>query len=190
MTTPSPQPVLSSTDTYPYPPHHSFPPFYTLQPNQATLTRQLHLWSHLILSHCSHTHTFLLSISSASTSPLFNNHKISRALSGPDIKKVLDYMTTPEGEHRAEWLSKDHSAAWIWWKSASEWAELIAKWVEETGQKGVVLTIYELRESEAVERQEWVGMDEEMLRRCLDVLVKKGRAQVFGQADGSGVKFF
>jgi ESCRT-II complex subunit VPS25 len=29
-----------------------------------------------------------------------------------------------------------------------------------------------------------------MLRRCLDVLVKKGRAQVFGQSDGSGVKFF
>jgi ESCRT-II complex subunit VPS25 len=52
------------------------------------------------------------------------------------------------------------------------------------------LTIYELRESEAVEKQEWVGMDEDMLRRCLDVLVKKGRAQVFGQADGSGVKFF
>ena len=51
-------------------------------------------------------------------------------------------------------------------------------------------TIYELRESEAVEKQEWVGMDEDMLRRCLDVLVKKGRAQVFGQADGSGVKFF
>ncbi|CAD0113329.1 unnamed protein product [Aureobasidium uvarum] len=99
-------------------------------------------------------------------------------------------MSTAEGESRAEWQNKDRTFAWIWWKSATEWAERIAKWVDETGQKGVVLTIYELRESEAVEKQEWVGMDEDMLRRCLEVLVKKGRAQVFGQQDGSGVKFF
>ena len=52
------------------------------------------------------------------------------------------------------------------------------------------MTIYELRESDAVQGQEWVGMDEDMLRKCLDVLVKKGRCQVFGQVDGSGVKFF
>jgi ESCRT-II complex subunit VPS25 len=67
---------------------------------------------------------------------------------------------------------------------------MIYGWVDETGQKGSVLTVYELREGEAVGSKEWVGMEEEMLKKVLGVLVKKGRAQVFGQDEGAGVKFF
>ncbi|KAI4849025.1 hypothetical protein E4T44_03594 [Aureobasidium sp. EXF-8845] len=129
-------------------------------------------------------------MSLSSPPPLFNNTRIHRSLSPLDIRRLIDFMASSEGESRAEWISKDRTTVWIWWRSLAEWAEAIASWVDETGQKGVVLTIYELRESEAVEKQEWVNMDEDMLRRCLDVLVKKGRAQVFGQSDGSGVKFF
>jgi ESCRT-II complex subunit VPS25 len=33
-------------------------------------------------------------------------------------------------------------------------------------------------------------MEEEMLKKVLGVLVKKGRAQIFGQGEGEGVKFF
>jgi ESCRT-II complex subunit VPS25 len=47
-----------------------------------------------------------------------------------------------------------------------------------------------LREGEAVGSKEWVGMEEEMLRKVLGVLVKKGRAQVFGVEESAGVKFF
>lgn len=63
-------------------------------------------------------------------------------------------------------------------------------WVDETGQKGTVLTVYELREGEAVQNKEWKGMDEGMMRKVLNVLVKNGKAQIFGQADGEGVKFY
>lgn len=61
-------------------------------------------------------------------------------------------------------------------------------WVEETGQKGAVLTVYELREGE----RSWKGMEEGMLRKVLQVLVKRGKAQLFsGVGDGGdGVKFF
>ena len=34
------------------------------------------------------------------------------------------------------------------------------------------------------------GMDPELLQRALSVLVKRGKAQVFGQEDQQGVKFF
>jgi ESCRT-II complex subunit VPS25 len=34
------------------------------------------------------------------------------------------------------------------------------------------------------------GMDPELLQRDLAVLVKRGKAQVFGQEDQQGVKFF
>lgn len=67
---------------------------------------------------------------------------------------------------------------------------MIYAWVDETGQKNSVLTVYELRESDAVRGREWKDMDEGMLRRVLGVLVKRGKAQVFGQDGGDGVKFF
>jgi len=41
-----------------------------------------------------------------------------------------------------------------------------------------------------VKGREWEGMEEGMLRRVLGVLVKRGKAQVFGEGEGGGVKFF
>lgn len=62
--------------------------------------------------------------------------------------------------------------------------------VDETGQKNVVLTLYELTESESTVSQEFHGMDPDLLQRAMSVLVKRGKAQVFGQEDEQGVKFF
>lgn len=61
----------------------------------------------------------------------------------------------------------------------------MVQWVEGTGQKGAVLTVYELRET-----GEWRGMEEVMLRKVLGLLTKKGKAAVFAVGDGEGVKFF
>ncbi|OXV10027.1 hypothetical protein Egran_02210 [Elaphomyces granulatus] len=109
--------------------------------------------------------------------------------------------------------------AWIWWRRPEEWAELLADWVEETGQKNTVLTLYELIEGEATTSQgtvawtihitnnapgtssrqnhlntdclaEFHGMDLDVMLKSLNVLVKRGKAQVFGHEDQQGVKFF
>jgi ESCRT-II complex subunit VPS25 len=37
---------------------------------------------------------------------------------------------------------------------------------------------------------EFHGMDPELLQRALAVLVKRGKASIFGQEDQQGVKFF
>lgn len=63
-------------------------------------------------------------------------------------------------------------------------------WVEETGQKNVVLTMYEIGEGDGTRGWDFHGMDEVLLGRSVQVLVKRGRAQVFGEADQLGVKFF
>ncbi len=96
---------------------------------------------------------------------------------------------------RAEWISgtrgeKKRDEAWIWWKRPEEWAEVLAGWVDRTGHKGTVLTFWELLNGDAVRGEEWVGMEEEVLARSLGVLVKKGKAQVFGEEGERGVKFF
>lgn len=43
---------------------------------------------------------------------------------------------------------------------------------------------------EADSSQEFHGMDPEILQRSLNILVKRGKAQVFGSEDQQGVKFF
>ena len=79
---------------------------------------------------------------------------------------------------------------WIWWKRPEEWGEEIVGWVDRTGQKGVVLTLYELTAGEGSRGEEFWGMDGEVLRRALAGLVRRGRAQVFGGEGEEGVKFF
>lgn len=37
---------------------------------------------------------------------------------------------------------------------------------------------------------EFHGMDQEILQRSLNILTKRGKAQVFGSEDQQGVKFF
>lgn len=93
-------------------------------------------------------------------------------------------------EGRAEWIGNEKNVAWIWWRNPEEWAGAIAEWVDETGQRNTVLTLYELTESEATLSQEFHGMDPELLQKSLGILVKRGKAQVFGQEDQQGVKFF
>jgi ESCRT-II complex subunit VPS25 len=122
--------------------------------------------------------------------PLFYNTELKKRLSLKDARAVIDFMVSAEGDERAEWLSAEKASAWIWWRKPEEWANLIAGWVEDTGQKGVVLTLYEIAEGEATEKQEFHGLDSRILQLSLNTLVKKGKAQVFGTEDQQGVKFF
>jgi ESCRT-II complex subunit VPS25 len=187
----------STNNAFSFPTYTTFPPFYTLQPNLTTRARQLTLWSQLILAYAAHNRLYRLSLSSPPPT-LFANPAIHRALSEPDIRAVLDHMAQPANGARIEWIpsgsgsgSRGSSAScWVFWRTLAEWADMIYGWVDETGQKGSVLTVYELREGEAVGGMVGVGMEEEMLRKVLGVLVKKGRAQVFGVEEEAGVKFF
>ena len=69
-----------------------------------------------------------------------------------DAWLVVDWMTRDEGGRRAEWIvdggsgagGKGGGTAWVYWKRPEEWAEVISGWVEDTGQKNTVLTLYEL----------------------------------------------
>jgi len=103
-------------------------------------------------------------------------------------------MSSKEGGERIEWIGKEGKdgggRCWVFWRRPEEWADVIWGWVEETGQKGVVLTLYELVEGDATRGQEFHGMDAELFQKSLQVLVKRGKAQIFGQEDQLGVKFF
>ena len=173
-----------------FPKTYSFPPFFTAQPNTLTRASQLRRWSSLIQAYCRHHRLFKLSLVDALESPLFHNSTLKKRLGAKDAKEVIGYMASNEGEERAEWIGPDKAMAWIWWRKPEEWASLLEHWVEDTGQKGTVLTLYELIEGEATQKQEFHGLDMEVLQKSLNILVKKGKAQVFGGEDQQGVKFF
>ncbi|KAH6678506.1 putative ESCRT-II complex component [Halenospora varia] len=178
---------LPSSNTFTFPREHSFPPFYTPQPNSSTHHAQLQKWSTLIQSFCRHHRIFRLSPIAYIDSPLFYNRTIGKRLGTNEIKEVIEFMRK---EGRADWVAGKEGEAWIYWKTVEEWASTIAEWVDGTAQKNTVLTLYELTESEATLSQEFHGMDADLLQKALAVLVKRGKAQVFGQDDGLGVKFF
>jgi ESCRT-II complex subunit VPS25 len=202
----TPQPPSTSTTAttdptaFQFPAIYSFPPFYTLQPNPTTRSSQLSSWSALIQSYCQHAHLFSLTLADALSTPLFSNTRISRQLSLRDAKAVITYMTTSEGGNRAEWITTGKAAkggedgasgrCYIYWRRPEEWAACLEEWVERTGQKGTVLTLYELTESDSTRREAFWGMDGGLLNKSLAVCVKRGKAQVFGGEGSEGVKFF
>ncbi|KAK5995176.1 Vacuolar protein-sorting-associated protein 25 [Cladobotryum mycophilum] len=135
-------------------------------------------WSSLVLSYASHHRVFRLSVSSAAESDLFHNRAIDRRLGPADVRDLLDFMRK---EGRAESVNGGSSGGsgsegdvvFLYWKTLEEWAALIESYVEETGQKG-----------------KFHGIDTEILLKALNLLVKKGKAQIFGSEDSLGVKFF
>ena len=182
--------MTATRPDFPFPASYNFPPLYTPQPTLQTNLARVRRWSTLIQSYCRHHHIYQLTLISALDTPLFHNTTLRKRLSLNDAKDIISYMTSEDADERAEWVSIDRTSAWIWWRKPEEWASIIVAWVEETGQKGVVLTLYELVDGEATLNQEFHGLDMTVLHRSLNTLVKKGKAQVFGTEDQQGVKFF
>ncbi|KAI2628856.1 ESCRT-II complex, vps25 subunit [Hypoxylon sp. NC1633] len=209
-TNPNPNPSSSTllpSSSFDFPREYNFPPFFTRQTNLTTLHAQHEQWSSLVLSYCRHHRIYRLPLSYDSTphEELFHNRRLGRALRLADAREVLEYMRR---EGRAEIVgeasgSGDGAGAgagagggapadvyWVYWRTPEEWAALVESWVEETAQKGTVLTLYELTEGEATRGTEFHGLDPDLLQKALQVLVKRGKAQIFGQEDQQGVKFF
>ncbi|KAI9801032.1 MAG: hypothetical protein M1825_003567 [Sarcosagium campestre] len=98
--------------------------------------------------------------------------------------------TTREGKLGGGGGAGKEREVFVWWRALSAWAKLVEEWVDNAGLKNTVLTLYELTQGDAALGTEIHGMDPGALRRALDVLVKRGKAQVFGSEDSLGVKFF
>ncbi|KAI0113284.1 ESCRT-II complex, vps25 subunit [Daldinia grandis] len=194
LTTPTPNPPFD------FPREYHFPPFFTRQTNLTTHHAQLEKWSSLILSYTRQHRIFRLSLSyeGAPYEDLFRNRKLGRSLRLSDAREVLEFMRK-EGRAEPVAAGKDGGSGnggagagdvyWVYWRTPEEWAGLVEAWVDETAQKGAVLTLYELTDGEGTRGTEFYGLDSDLLQKALQVLVKRGKAQIFGQ-DQQGVKFF
>ena len=81
--------------------------------------------------------------------------------------------------------------AWVWWRTAEEWAQDILGWVEDTCQRNRVLTFYELLEGDATVGKPFHGLPAEMAKKAVGVILsRRGKATLMGEGDGIGAKFF
>ncbi|KAI0968278.1 ESCRT-II complex subunit-domain-containing protein [Xylaria arbuscula] len=194
---PSSKPATTTTTAptgFQFPREYHFPPFFTRQPNLSTRHSQHSKWASLILSYCAYHRLYKLSLTSPGTADLFHNRRIDRRLGLADAREVLEFMRRDGRVEFVHAASKggedDGDVVWVYWRTPEEWAALVEGWVDETAQKGTVLTLYELSQGDATTGTEFHGLDPELLQKALQVLVKRNKAQIFGQEDQLGVKFF
>ena len=61
---------------------------------------------------------------------------------------------------QAEWIGKGSRVeALLYWLKPEEWANMIANWIDDTGQKNAVLTLYELSEGDLVKTEGFSVLD-------------------------------
>jgi ESCRT-II complex subunit VPS25 len=122
-----------------YPSIYSFPPFFTKQPNNDTWSKQLEMWQELLLSFVKYHKQFHIS-----TDPKqlpFNNPEIQRSLSSETIVLILESLVK---QNRGAWEGKSKQKCYLYWHTLEEWADLIYKWVFDSGKNGTVCTLYEI----------------------------------------------
>ncbi|KAL0486310.1 vacuolar protein-sorting protein VPS25 [Acrasis kona] len=160
-----------------------------LQPVVATRQKQIKLWSELILNYCQKNTLYKLNLDQAEKLDLFRNDAIQRSLSREAIIVFLDALVE---QGKAEWIdAKRKDEVSIYWKTPTEWADIIQKWVAETGYSNTVLTVYELIEGDTGEKTEFFGLDGDIFRKAIGVLERRGKAELFQgtTSDQDGVKF-
>jgi len=170
-----------------YPELYEFPAFFTRQPNDTTWAHQRSIWAAWVLSYCRAHKIWKLQLSDALETELFYNRNLNRRFKQRDAAELLEYMVT-EGD--VEWEGVGKATAIVYWRKPEEWANVIYEWIDSTGQKGSVLTLYEISEGDLTRNQEFHTIDPYVLRKALDFLVKRSLAQVFGANEEMGVKFF
>ncbi|KAI5451166.1 hypothetical protein NCC49_002042 [Naganishia albida] len=189
------EPTLRSVTApsgYVFPAIWSFPPFFTLQPNPQTFAHQIGLWTQLLLSWAKFHRVFTLdagAVDGGDCRDVFHNSAINRRLQPPAIKQFVSHLLK-EGL-----ISPDppgqSSTYLIYWKKPEEWASVIYAWVSDNGLTGSIMTFYELTDGDMAHTTEFYQLPPSLLRRALDILVKRGKAQVFkGKDIAEGVKFF
>lgn len=142
-------------DPYTFPRHYSFAPLYTKQPNATVYGRQLESWCEIILPFCEYYKITSMSLNGTplysqielldlSTLPnIFENKEISRVADETFRSDIIKYLIKTK---KAELINTKipETGVLIYWRSLTDWGNLLYKFVEDSGQLGTIMTVYEL----------------------------------------------
>ncbi|CAD6572847.1 MAG: hypothetical protein TREMPRED_000645 [Tremellales sp. Tagirdzhanova-0007] len=186
---PTPLKTQTSSTGFVFPAIWSFPPFFTLQPNPTTQAHQLTLWTTLILDWARHDRVFSVNCDALDAGQVFRNKIIDRRLLPNAMREVMSSMT--KNGYAAPDPPKQTAMYLLYWRKPDEWATLIHDWITANGFNASIMTFYEITDGDLSESTEFRQLPEPMLRKALESLVKRGKAQMLrgeGEA-GEGVRF-
>lgn len=181
-----------------FPKIYSFPPLYTKQPNLTVLTNQLDSWMNIILEYSQFykINTVLLTgqvkhsqIDYKSANTVFENKTIDRSITDEFKLDIFKHMITKKKASYINSKQKDQGI-YIYYRSLTEWSDLLYSYIDSSGQLNSILTIYELTKSELL-LPDLRNLDESLLIKIIkEVLVKRGKAQILLDDNGEigGVK--
>ena len=179
------------TNEFNFPWQFNFPPFFTIQPNLETRKIQLETWSTLIIDYCCFKKIASLNLGKMINEPIFFNKKIDRQLTNESLQVILDFM---QAKGTIEWMNKERTDCFIYWKTAEEWSSIIHNWAKETGQLNTTLTFYEILEEDMNSNQPFYKMDLKLFIKILNHLNSQAKAEIIGDPDSpdlsAGVKFY
>lgn len=116
---------------------------------------------------------------------LFSNTTINRKLPVDGQSLVLSEL---EKSGNALAVDKRRLQWEVYWYTLEELGNLIYKYISDNGLNNTVCTVFELVSGDDTAQEEFHGLDESVILRCLRVLQTNDKCEVF--EDGEGVKFF
>lgn len=188
-----------------FPKIHSFPPFYTKQPNATILANQLESWCNVIVAYCRHyrisrisregdvLHLQIPQLDVKSLPPLFLNPAIDRACSTDFCHVITSHLVNTL--HHGEYVDPKSPGRglYVFFYSLERWGDILYQHIADSGQLGTIFTIFELTHPEhSAGPLEIHNMDPSLLGHVLRrVLVKQGKANLLMGEDNEigGVKF-
>ncbi|OHT02464.1 Vacuolar protein-sorting-associated protein 25 [Tritrichomonas foetus] len=155
-----------------FPDFYDYPPFWTKQPDEETLKKQVELWSNLICAF-SKAHNFTeFEIAGALDSPLFSNKKINRQLDRETLLFFLDKMSE---KGNAKFTSDARNRVRIYWRSIDEWAKMLYGYSVKYGTGPY--TFHELCESDDTTDQPFHKMNYKIMKEAILHLESQGKAR-------------
>lgn len=160
---------------------HSFPPFYTLQPNEETQIAQLDQWAQILLKWAEFNKVWSIDQngtpidSDSTTSTIFTNDDIDRKCSQELISKVFKQVIKS-----GNGIVDSDNNLLILPKSIQFYSNELKSKLESNGLTNVMLTIYELQ-------QDYTNLPMSHLKLILDNLQDSGFIKIVrDDDDGEG----
>lgn len=199
--------TTTTTSGFLLPSIHSAHPFFTHQPNPATLAEVTKHWSQLILTYARFRRLFVLRVEDAEESDsmwaeILRNDRINRKLPASYLSYILETMVN--NKTAVYEPAKQTRSVILYWRLPEEWAEVLHDWVRilgpfqtaylfswkatSTGQLNTILTFYDITDPPVPSPLSDIPIP--LLRTAITVLSKANRAQIIGVADGEGVRLF
>jgi len=177
-----------SDSKFTYPEFYEFPPFFTIQPVQATKQKQLSIWIEFVASYIKHHQLSAIKVIEDSKSPLFFNKKINRQLSVEGIREVLDEMV--RGGF-GKWDDEKKNICLLSHRKIDEWSNILYTWASENGLMDTISTIYELSDGDSTQGAPFHGLQQQVIKLALQELEKHGKVTLVpgDNLSETGVKF-